>query len=295
MKKLVLEDTAPFQGLPELVAYDEGLFAKEGLEVAWADRKEDHAKAIEFAITSPKAANPFSSHGKMLEQGKADMYNGCEWGNYCRVQDTAKGSRQLGRRAIISYTAIVVRPDSPAYTPQQLANRTIGVPFYFGTYYAALHMLEGFLARDEIKMVHTPNTSQHRYAALMRGEVEATTLAEPYHDARREEGLPGTVLDFLPRHRGRLQPSRRRDLCSVQPRSARGGAAHQCQQVRLSALFHRLLQKTTPKSLSSRSSDLRKAGWWWSTLRQSRSTRCSVPLHGSRAGACWKTRNRHRS
>jgi len=34
MKKLVLETTAPFQGLPELVAYDEGLFAKEGLEIA---------------------------------------------------------------------------------------------------------------------------------------------------------------------------------------------------------------------------------------------------------------------
>jgi hypothetical protein len=30
MKKLVLETTAPFQGLPELVAYDEGLFEKEG-------------------------------------------------------------------------------------------------------------------------------------------------------------------------------------------------------------------------------------------------------------------------
>ena len=30
MKKLVLETTAPFQGLPELVAYDESLFEKEG-------------------------------------------------------------------------------------------------------------------------------------------------------------------------------------------------------------------------------------------------------------------------
>ena len=34
MRKLVLETTAPFQGLPELVAYDEGLFAREGLEIA---------------------------------------------------------------------------------------------------------------------------------------------------------------------------------------------------------------------------------------------------------------------
>ena len=38
MKKLVLETTAPFQGLPELVAYDEGLFEKEGITVEWADR-----------------------------------------------------------------------------------------------------------------------------------------------------------------------------------------------------------------------------------------------------------------
>ena len=29
MKKLTLENTQPFQGLPELVAYDEGLFEKE--------------------------------------------------------------------------------------------------------------------------------------------------------------------------------------------------------------------------------------------------------------------------
>ena len=61
--------------------------------------------------TSParKGVDPFASHGKLLEQGKADMYNACEWGNYCRVQDTGVGSRQLGRRAIVTYAAIVVR------------------------------------------------------------------------------------------------------------------------------------------------------------------------------------------
>ena len=31
MKTLVLESTSPFQGLPELVAYDEGLFEREGI------------------------------------------------------------------------------------------------------------------------------------------------------------------------------------------------------------------------------------------------------------------------
>jgi hypothetical protein len=35
----------------------------------------------------------------------------------------------------------VVAPDSPVFTPQQLANKTVAVPFYFGTHYIALHML----------------------------------------------------------------------------------------------------------------------------------------------------------
>ena len=98
MKKLVLETTAPFQGLPELVADDEGLFEREGLQIEWIER-ESADKSTDVGVTGPKGLNPFSSHGLMLEQGKADMYNACEWGNYCRVQDTKVGSRQVGRRA----------------------------------------------------------------------------------------------------------------------------------------------------------------------------------------------------
>ena len=188
MKRLVLETTAPFQGLPELVAYDEGLFEKEGLAVEWADREKGVEKKTEVHVTSPKGVDPFASHGKLLEQGKADMYNACEWGNYCRVQDTSTGSRQLGRRAIVTYSALVVAPDSPVYTPQQLANRTIGVPFYFGTHYIALHMLEGFLPRDMIKLCRTPNGSRFRLKALLDGEIDATTLTEPHITLAEKKG-----------------------------------------------------------------------------------------------------------
>jgi NitT/TauT family transport system substrate-binding protein len=188
MKRLVLESTAPFQGLPELVAYDEGLFAREGLAVEWADRDQTAAKRIETGVTGPKGVDPFASHGSLFEQGKADMYNACEWGNYCRVQDTGIGSRQVGRRAIVTYAAMVVAPDSPVYTPQQLANRVIGVPFYFGTHYIALHMLEGFLRRDEIKLCSAPNGSRHRLAALLEGEVDAVTLTEPHVTLAEKKG-----------------------------------------------------------------------------------------------------------
>jgi NitT/TauT family transport system substrate-binding protein len=187
MKKLVLETTAPFQGLPELVADREGLFAREGLQIEWVER-ESEDKSTHVNINTPKGLNPFSSHGKMLEQGKADMYNACEWGNYCRVQDTQVGSRQVGRRGIVTYAAIVVRPDSKVFTAQQLAGKTVGVPFYFGTHYLALHLLEGFMPREEIKLCRTSNGSRQRFDAMMSGEVEATTLTEPYVTLAEKKG-----------------------------------------------------------------------------------------------------------
>ena len=227
MKKLVLETTAPFQGLPELVAYDEGLFEKEGLAIEWADREKGGEKKVRVDITSPRDVDPFASHGRMFEQGKADMYNACEWGNYCRVQDTDAGSRQIGRRAIVAYSALVVRGDSQAYTPQQLANKMIGVPFYFGTHYIALHMLEGFLPRELIKLCSAPNGSRYRLDALMRGEIDATNSHRTAHHARRKKGLQDHLLGVIPRHRGRVGSGRCRDVFSVQPRSSRGRAAHQ--------------------------------------------------------------------
>ena len=186
MKTLNLETTAPFQGLAELVAYNEGLFEEDVLQINWVDRDPTEnnveiIKPININIKDPNEVNPHSSHGKLFEQGKADMYNACEWGNYCRVQDSGiETGRQIGRRSIVSFAGLVVRPESEVFTPQQLAGKLVGVPFYFGTHYLALHMLEGFLERDQINLCSAPNGSRHRYNAMMSGLVEATTLTEPY-------------------------------------------------------------------------------------------------------------------
>ena len=188
MKTLVVEHTAPFQALPELVADAEGLFAREGLKIEWANTNEGVDRAARTNVLDPKGLDPFRSHGRLLEQGKADMYNACEWGNYCRVQDTGVKSRQLGRRSVVSFAAMVVRPDSDVYTPQQLAHRKVGVPFYFGTHYLALHMLEGFMTRDQIVVCSVPHGSRFRFDLLMNGEIEATTLTEPYVTYAEKQG-----------------------------------------------------------------------------------------------------------
>ena len=189
MRKLVLENTAPFQGLAELVADEEGLFEREGLLVEWADRDKGLSPQLRTEITRPDGLDPHSSHGRLFEQGKADMYNACEWGNYCRVQDSGVASgRQIGRRAIVTYAALAVRPGSGCYTPQQLAGKLVGVPFYFGTHYLALHMLEGFMPRKDINLCSAPNGSRRRYDAMMAGEIEATTLTEPYLSFAEKNG-----------------------------------------------------------------------------------------------------------
>ena len=187
-KKLRLETTAPFQGLPELVAHDEGLFAAEGLDVEFVRRGENAPTAVDRSMTNPELANAFASHGSAAEQGGAAMFNACEWGNYRRVEDSKTGSRQVGRRAIVVFGALMVAPDSDVYTPQQLANKLVGVPYFAGTHYLAILLLEGFLPRDAIKTCLAPNGSRLRFEALMNGEIDATTLTEPYITVAEKAG-----------------------------------------------------------------------------------------------------------
>ncbi len=197
-KRLVLETTAPFQGLPELVAHNEGLFAAEGLAVEFVKRGENAPTKVDPTITSHTAANAFGSHGSSSEQGKAAMFNACEWGNYCRVEQSTTGGRQLGRRAIIAYAAIVVAPWSKIYTPQQLAYKTVGVPYYAGTHFLAMLMLEGFLPREAIKTCLAPNGAKPRLEALLNNEVDATTITEPYITVAERKGC--RILVEAPLH-----------------------------------------------------------------------------------------------
>jgi len=198
MKTLRLETTAPFQGLAELVAYNEGLFAKEGIEIEWMDREKgvDKRPQLDCTDVTGKGVNRFSSHGKLLEEGKADLYNACEWGNYSRVESTKVGSRQIGRRSIVTFAALCVRGDSPVQTPQQFANRQIGVPFFFGTHYLTLQMLEGFVPRELIKLGRVPNGSPYRFDLLMSGQIEATTLTEPYISLAEKKGCRLIISAF---------------------------------------------------------------------------------------------------
>src|ERR687885_164243 len=74
-RQLALENTMPFQGLPELVAYHEGLFAAEGLEITWVDRTRSAPRRTDRGITDPNAISSLLSHGSELIDRKSTRLN----------------------------------------------------------------------------------------------------------------------------------------------------------------------------------------------------------------------------
>ena len=81
---------------------------------------------------------------------------------------------------MVACAALVVPSASNVYTPQDLAHRVVGLDYGNGTAYAGLQMLEGAMARDAITTCAASANAADRYAALLRGDFEATVLQEPY-------------------------------------------------------------------------------------------------------------------
>ena len=75
--------------------------------------------------------------------------------------------------------AILVRPDSLHNYPGTLGNQPIAVQFHAGSHYVALRLLEGYLPKEKIKLVHYGSPEQ-RFEAMMRGEVTAAAVMEPW-------------------------------------------------------------------------------------------------------------------
>ena len=179
LKKLKIEGSPAIFSLPYYVAQEEGFFAEEGLDVElsrnagyWSATSEN----IEL-LPDHREVNAFGAFSA-FEQGESSMYRACEWGQIRRSHDSGREGRVIAKRASVASQAIVVRPDSPYNIPQDLANVAVGVSFHHGSHYLAIQTLEGFLRRDEIKVVGIKNGN--RLVALRDGLVDAVAVMEPW-------------------------------------------------------------------------------------------------------------------
>src|SRR5215470_458884 len=93
--------------------------------------------------------------------------------------------------------ALVVAPASTVYTPQELAGKMVALDYGNGTAYAGLQMLEGAMPREAITTCAAVTSPAERFAALMRGEFEATVLQEPWITVAEKAGCRLVSMTFF--------------------------------------------------------------------------------------------------
>src|SRR5258705_687763 len=84
--------------------------------------------------------------------------------------------------------ALVVAPSSDVFTPQELAGKPVALDYGNGTAYAGLLMLEGAMPREAVTTRAATADPADRFRAVMRGDVAATVLQEPWITVAEKAG-----------------------------------------------------------------------------------------------------------
>jgi NitT/TauT family transport system substrate-binding protein len=128
----------------------------------------------------------------MYNTGGMDQFRLCEWGVMKRAVDGElcgqRPAKIVALGAAMSKFAVVTAPDSGIYEPEQLKDRPVAVTVYNGSHFTTLKMLEGFLRKDDIKVINA-GTMPARLEALRRGELAAATFNEPWISVAQKQGF----------------------------------------------------------------------------------------------------------
>lgn len=168
--------------LPWKVAQAAGDFAAEGLEVEiidWDASAEVQTTGTADLTTSDKE--------KKFCDGQLDVYGACEWGLIKRVSDLGAGKIVGMRRNMGMPMKLFVPPTSDATSPADLAAKPIAINENSGSHYVAIEVLERYMPKDKISLVHIGQPFA-RYEALINGTVGGAFVLEPYSTLAEIQG-----------------------------------------------------------------------------------------------------------
>ncbi len=181
LKKITNEISSIIYSLAWHVARDEGYFAAEGFDVEFIPAGAGTPKS---GSTDPKSVNSILGHG-VFQDGAVNLFRACEEGNVRRAYDLGQTTVQGCDVKITSLQpsrpvhALVSAPGSKYDHPAQLSGVGVGVNFFAGSHFAAIRFLEGFVGKENVKLQHFGGPAE-RFDAVMRGEVAAAVIMEPY-------------------------------------------------------------------------------------------------------------------
>src|SRR5262245_32729668 len=128
----------------------------------------------------------------LYNTGDVDQYRMCEWGVMKRtVEAVACGQRPariVALGAAMSKMAIVTAPGSHIYEPEQLKDTPVAVSPFNGSHFTTLKMLEGFVKKEQIKVVNA-GTMRERLEAVRKGDVAAANFFEPWISVAQKHGF----------------------------------------------------------------------------------------------------------
>src|ERR1700724_2753790 len=175
-------------GLHDFVAFQEGFFAAEGLDVEldWKTFRGTQSSWKDLQYFQRPQDRPYT-------QDKAEVIQGaCVWGSICNA--SAGMGRFVADAYGVSPWAIFVRPDSRIRHPRDLKDVPIAVGMRAGSHFNVPYRLEKFLALENIKTVNTGGFGA-RLKALLDGEVEAASLLPPQIAMAEQLGLRKIIED----------------------------------------------------------------------------------------------------
>ena len=178
MPPVTVSPNNPVFDLPIYVARDEGLFERAGIEVRFQAK---------YSQRNASDKDPFARLKESLfEQGKADVYNLCEWAGIDRSERSTRGAQVMALRPAVGAQAIISF-DPALQEPRDLAGVPVGINDRTGSHYTTLQSLEGVLARKDIVVEHV-GVPERRCEALKEGTSRAAALMEPFISLGLKEG-----------------------------------------------------------------------------------------------------------
>jgi NitT/TauT family transport system substrate-binding protein len=190
LKKVRLSVSNAVHSLAVLVARDEGLFRDQGLDVEIVRTPGSaHVDTDRQAVRDAIFERPLEA---LYNTGGVDQFRLCEWGVMKRAVDGElcgqRSAKIVALGAAMSKFAIVASPHSGIFEPEQLKNTPVAVTIYNGSHFTTLKMLEGFLRKDEIKVINA-GTMLQRLEAVRRDELAAATFNEPWISVAQKQGF----------------------------------------------------------------------------------------------------------
>jgi NitT/TauT family transport system substrate-binding protein len=178
----------PVFDLPLLVAIEERLFERAGLDVRMSASYEDREKTL----TEREVLTRLKE--QLFECGSADSYNVCEWASIDRLERGKRGGNIAALRAAVAAQAILTFDDK-LQVPRDMADVPVMVQELTGSHYTTIQMLESAVGSEHVK-IQNGGLPQMRYAALKNGTARAIAVMEPFISLGLKDGAHIIAASF---------------------------------------------------------------------------------------------------